>query len=166
MKPTWRFARADTNHRLLNAPARLGGGDLPTGWEGAQSGGQASAEQCGPHRVAQALAPTVRVKPGAECSPQPSKNQLGRWEETVAWCRRSIEANRNIFQPHCELAMALAQLDRLDEARSAIKAALAILPNFTISGARASWTAMSHNPSYLAALEPQFESLRALGVPE
>jgi TolB-like protein/class 3 adenylate cyclase len=95
-----------------------------------------------------------------------ANNQLGRWEETVAWCRRSIEANRNIFQPYCELAMALAQLGRLDEAQSTIKAGLAILPNFTQSGARASWTAMSDHPGWLAGLEPQFESLQMLGVPE
>jgi tetratricopeptide (TPR) repeat protein len=95
-----------------------------------------------------------------------ANNQLRRWEEAVAWCRRAIEANRNIFQPHCEMAMALAQLGRLDEARDAIGAALAILPNFTQSGARASWSAMSDHPSWLADLEPQFESLQMLGVPE
>jgi tetratricopeptide (TPR) repeat protein len=95
-----------------------------------------------------------------------ANNQLRRWEETIAWCRRSIEANRNIFQPYCELAMALAQLGRLEEARSAIKTGLPILPNFTRSGARASWTAMSDHPAWLAGLEPQFESLRMLDVPE
>lgn len=62
--------------------------------------------------------------------------------------------------------MALAQLGRLDEARSAMNAALAILPNFSLSGARASWTGMSDHPDWLADLEPKFDSLRMLAVPE
>ena len=65
-----------------------------------------------------------------------------------------------------ELAAALAQLGRLDEARSAVKAGLALNPAFTISRARATWTAMSDNPTYLAQLEPIFEGLRKAGVPE
>ena len=49
------------------------------------------------------------------------------------------------------MAAALAQLGRLDEAHSAVKAGLALNPTFTISRARASWTAMSDDPTYLAA---------------
>ena len=64
------------------------------------------------------------------------------------------------------LAAALAQLGRLDEARSAVKAGLALNPTFTISRARAAWTAMSDDPTYLAQLEPIFEGLRKAGVPE
>ena len=41
---------------------------------------------------------------------------LGVWEEAVAWFRRAIEANRNFPQPHFELAAALTQLGRLDDA--------------------------------------------------
>ena len=95
-----------------------------------------------------------------------AKNQLGLWEQTIAWARRAIEANPNFFQPHCELALALAQLGRLDEARSAMKAGLAIMPNFTISRARAAWTARSDNPIFLARLEPLLESLGTIGVPD
>ena len=49
------------------------------------------------------------------------------------------------------LAAALAQLGRLDEAHSAVKAGLALNPAFSISRARALWTAMSDDPTYLAA---------------
>ena len=35
-----------------------------------------------------------------------------------------------------------------------------------VAGARALWTAMSDNPTYLAQLEPIFEGLRRAGVPE
>ena len=65
-----------------------------------------------------------------------------------------------------QLAAALAQLGRLDEARSAVKAGLALNPTFTISRARAVWTAMSDDPTYLAQLEPILEGLRKAGVPE
>lgn len=64
------------------------------------------------------------------------------------------------------LAVALAQLGRLDEARSAVKTGLARNPAFTISRARAAWTAMSDHPTYLAQLEPILEGLRRAGVPE
>jgi len=95
-----------------------------------------------------------------------SKNQLGHCEQAIAWCRRAIEANRNYPPTHFWLAAALARLGRLDEAHSALKAGLALDPNFTVSRARASWTAMSDDPTYLAALGPTFDGLRKAGLPE
>jgi tetratricopeptide (TPR) repeat protein len=94
-----------------------------------------------------------------------AKSQLGHYEQAAAWCRRAVEANRNYPPTHFWLASALAQLGRLDEAHSALKAGLALDPNFTVSRARASWTAMSDDPIYLARLEPIFEGLRKAGVP-
>ncbi len=91
---------------------------------------------------------------------------LGCYEQALAWCRRAIEANRNYSLPYFQLAAALALLGRLDEGRSAVGAGLALNPAFAISGARALWTAMSNNPTYLAQLEPIFEGLRRAGVPE
>ena len=82
------------------------------------------------------------------------------------WSRRTIEANHSFFQPHCELAVALAQLGRLDEARAAMDVGRTIMPNVTLAGIRATRTAMSDNPTYLAGLEPQFEALRKIGLPE
>ena len=60
-----------------------------------------------------------------------AKNHLGSWEQAVAWCRRAIEANRNYPIAYFHLAAALARLGRLDEARSAVKAGLALNPTFT-----------------------------------
>jgi tetratricopeptide (TPR) repeat protein len=95
-----------------------------------------------------------------------AKNRLGSWEQAVAWFRRAIEANRNYPVPHFALAAALAQLGQLDEAHSAVKAGLALNAAFTISRARAAWTAMSDDPTYLAQLEPIFDGLRKAGIPE
>ena len=95
-----------------------------------------------------------------------AKLYLGSYEQAVAWFRRSIEANRNYSSAYFLLAAALAHLGRLDEARSAVKAGLALNPTYTISRARAAWTAMSDDPTFLAQLEPIFEGMRKAGLPE
>ena len=63
---------------------------------------------------------------------------------------RPIEIFRHAY---FDLAAALAQLGRLDEAHSAVKAGLALNPIYTVSRVRAAWTAMSDDPTYLAQLE-------------
>ena len=63
-------------------------------------------------------------------------------------------------------AAALAQLGQLDEAHSVVKAGLALNPAYTVSRRRASWTAQSDDPTYLAQLEPIFDGMRKAGVPE
>ena len=95
-----------------------------------------------------------------------AKLRLGSYEQAVAWCRRSNEANRNYPRPHFWLGVALAQLGRLDEARSAVKAALALDPGFAVSRFRANVAARSNDPTYLARLEPILDGLRKAGLPE
>jgi tetratricopeptide (TPR) repeat protein len=94
-----------------------------------------------------------------------AKNQLGSWEPAVAWFRRSIEANRNYPYPHFVMGAALAQLGRLDEARFAVKAGVALNHSLTLSRARALWTAFSDDPTYLSQIEPILEGLRKAGLP-
>jgi TolB-like protein/class 3 adenylate cyclase len=95
-----------------------------------------------------------------------AKRHLGLWDEAVPWLRRSIEANRNFPQLHFEFAAVLSQLGRHDEARSAVKAGLALDPTFSISRARAFWTAESSDPKNLAHIERLLEGLRMAGLPE
>ena len=95
-----------------------------------------------------------------------AKHHLGSYEQAVTWFRRAIEANRNYPPAYLSLAAALAQLGRLDEARSAVKAGLPLNPAYTVSRRRAAWTAQSDDPTYLAQLEPIFEGMRKAGVPE
>jgi TolB-like protein/class 3 adenylate cyclase len=95
-----------------------------------------------------------------------AKLYLGKWEQAIAWFRRSIEANRNIWITYFNLAAALAQLGRLDGAHAAVKAGLALSPAFSVSRARADWTAISDDPTFLAGLEPILEGMRKAGVPE
>ena len=95
-----------------------------------------------------------------------AKLHVARYEQAVAWFRRAIEANRNYALPYFQLAAALAQLGRTDEARSAVKAGLALNPAFTVSRGRALWTAMSDDPTYLTQLGPILGGLRKAGVPE
>ena len=95
-----------------------------------------------------------------------AKNHLAECEQAVLWCRRAIEANRNYPEAHFHLASALARLGRLDEARSAANAGLALNPSFTVSRARINWTAMSDDPVHPVQLAPIFEGLRAAGLAE
>jgi hypothetical protein len=43
---------------------------------------------------------------------------------------------------------------------------LALNPSFSVSRARAVWTAMSDGPTYLAQMESNCEGLRKAGVPD
>ncbi len=95
-----------------------------------------------------------------------AKNHLGSYAQAVAWLRRSIEANRNYPPAYSNLAAALAQLGRVEEARSAVKAGLALNPTFAVSRARAFWTARSDDPTYLAETERILDGLRKAGLPE
>ena len=95
-----------------------------------------------------------------------AKLYLGSYEQAVGWFRRALEANRNYPLAYFRLAAALAQLGRLDQARASVDTGLALNPAFAVSRARASWTAMSDDPTYLAQLEPILEGMRIAGVPE
>ena len=93
-----------------------------------------------------------------------AKLYLGSDEEAVTRFRRAIEINRNNAIATFSLAAALAQLNRLDEARSAVQAGLALLPTFTLRRFRAG--AFSDNPIYLAQRERIGDGLRKAGLPE
>ena len=93
-----------------------------------------------------------------------AKSQLGADEEAVAWHRRGIDANRNFAGTHFFLAAALGLLGRLDEARAAAQAGLALDPTFTIRRFRAGVS--SDNATYLAGRERMYDGMRKAGVPE
>ena len=95
-----------------------------------------------------------------------AKNVVGSYEQAVAWSRRAIEANPNYPIAYFNLAAALAQLGRREEAYSAVKAGLALNPAFTVSRARTAWTAMLDDPAYLPQLEPLLQGMFKAGVPE
>ena len=93
-----------------------------------------------------------------------AKSQLGADEEAVVWFRRGIDANRNFAGGHFFLASALALLGRLDEARAAVQAGLALDPTFTVRRYRAGLS--TDNPTYLAGRERMNEGMHKAGVPE
>jgi tetratricopeptide (TPR) repeat protein len=95
-----------------------------------------------------------------------AKLYLGADDQAITWLRRSIESNRNYPPIHFHLGAALAHRGRLDEARAAVKAGLALQPKFTISFARVVVTAVSDHPIYLAGYERLLEGLRKAGLPE
>ena len=93
-----------------------------------------------------------------------AKFQLGREEEAVIWLRRSVDANRNYPSARFILAAALARIGRLPEARSEVRAGLAINPTFTIARLRAG--VFSDDPAVAAGWERYVDGLRAAGAPE
>jgi tetratricopeptide (TPR) repeat protein len=93
-----------------------------------------------------------------------AKSLLAFDEQAVVWLRRSIEANRNLSLSYFHLSAALANLDRLDEARAALQAGLAVDPNFTIG--RVAKALSSNNPTLLAQIKRIREGMLMAGVPE
>jgi TolB-like protein len=93
-----------------------------------------------------------------------AKIHLGADAEAVDWLRRSIEANRNFPLSYFSLAAALSFLGAIDEARTAVKAGLALNPSYTIRRVRAA--NLSDNPTYMAGRERFCQGLRVAGVPE
>jgi TolB-like protein/class 3 adenylate cyclase len=89
---------------------------------------------------------------------------MGKDDEAVSQLRRAIEINRNFHSAHMYLAVALAGLGRLDEARLAAKEALAMDPTFTIRRYRGD--APSDNPVFLAGRRRIYEMMRIAGLPE
>ena len=80
---------------------------------------------------------------------------------TVRPKKAQLTADNLIAAP---LAAALALLGRLDEARTAAKAGLALDPAFTIR--RFQRQLSSDNPTYLAKRGRVYEGMRLAGVPE
>jgi tetratricopeptide (TPR) repeat protein len=93
-----------------------------------------------------------------------AKQQLNADTEAVGWLRRSIEANRNFPLAHFNLAASLALLGRLDEARTAAQAGLALDPRFTIR--RLQRSRASGNPTYFSKRERVYQGMRLAGLPE
>jgi TolB-like protein/class 3 adenylate cyclase len=93
-----------------------------------------------------------------------AKLALNEDAAALSWLNRSLETNRNHPMVHFLLAVALALLGSLDQARAAARAGLAITPSFTIRRFRDG--AQSDDPIYLAARERLYEGMRLAGIPE
>ena len=89
---------------------------------------------------------------------------LGRNEEAASWFRRSIEANRNFALCHFIYGTVLANIGRMDEARSELAAGLALDPGFTIANFQSAVS--SDNPVYLEQRARIIVDMRRAGIPE
>jgi len=87
------------------------------------------------------------------------------YEEAVDWQRRSIESNGNNPTSHFHLAIALAHLGRLEEARAAARVGLALDPHFTIASYLVA-SKFSDTPAHLAWRVRQADGMRNAGLPE
>jgi adenylate cyclase len=94
-----------------------------------------------------------------------AKLYLGAYEDALNLCHRSIELNRNYPTARFTYCAAiLVELGRVDEAKSEVKAGLALSPNFTLRRYRDG--AQSDNPVFLKGRERIIEDIRKAGVPE
>ena len=77
----------------------------------------------------------------------------------------AVDRRQRIYPiAHFHLAAALAHRGRLDEARSAVGAGLALNSTFTISRYREG--AASDTPTFLAERERVYDGMRKAGAPE
>src|ERR1700756_4161066 len=89
-----------------------------------------------------------------------AKAHLNADDEAVLWLRRSLDANRNHSIAHFVLAAALARLGKLEEARAAVQAGLALDPSFTIRRFRDATNVMGDNPTFLAGRDREIKGMR------
>jgi adenylate cyclase len=84
------------------------------------------------------------------------------YEEALHWARKTIQNPRaKGYWPHAVLAAALAHLDRIEEARAAVDAALDELPDLTLAYLENALP--TKQPDGLA---PYLDGLRLAGLPE
>ena len=110
------------------------------------------------------LSPRDRSAHGWMASAGLAKLGLGADEEAVERLRRSVEINRHHPVSHFWLAAALAHVGRLDEARSEVRAGLAINPTFTISRLRDFGATDDHTE--LTRGKRVVDGMRKAGVPD
>jgi TolB-like protein/Tfp pilus assembly protein PilF len=93
-----------------------------------------------------------------------AKLHLGADAEAAEWLHRGLKANTNFPIAHFLLAAALALLGKLDEARTAVKAGLALDPTFTIRRFKA--YPYGGNPDFRAGGRRIVRGMHLAGVPE
>ncbi len=84
----------------------------------------------------------------------------GNWEQAIAACEKTAQANPRFSLPPVLQAAALSRLGRLDEAKAAARRVLELEPGFTITLFVRSHTGRAE------IWEPIGEALRAAGLPE
>jgi TolB-like protein/class 3 adenylate cyclase len=89
---------------------------------------------------------------------------IGHNAEASHWLNRALEINASHPTAHFWQAAALANLGRIEEAKTAARVGLQLNPSFTVARFRAA--EVSDNPVYLAGRVRVFEGLRLAGVPE
>jgi adenylate cyclase len=83
----------------------------------------------------------------------------GRYEEAVARYKMAIKLNPDYRDAHVGLAATYAVLDRKEEACTEVSEILRIEPNFSIKK-------YEKYMFFQVGLEPEFEGLRKMGLPE
>jgi tetratricopeptide (TPR) repeat protein len=143
------------NGNLADAHASLGGAKLFIG----------RAAETEAH-----IMDALRLSPRDEAAPRwmsylgLAKLHLADDAKATEWLHRSLQANPNYPLANFLLAAALALLGKLDEARTAADAGLALDPTFTIRRLKA--FPRNSNSDYRAGTRRMIEGMRLAGLPE
>ena len=92
-------------------------------------------------------------------------NQLGRWEQAIEWCNRSIAGNPELADPLLGLAVAHAWAGHDKEAKDAVARIQKALPHFTLQKLRQE-DQTTDDPTFKAQWARIVEGLRIAGLPD
>ena len=87
----------------------------------------------------------------------------GRFSEAVEWAQKSIDRKKQWWTPHLLLIASLAQLDRMEEAESAVTNYLRVYPNGSLRDANIAWLSAAR---FAVSKEKLLLGLRKAGLPE
>ena len=92
-------------------------------------------------------------------------SHLGRYDEAIEWCRRSI-AVKPFWIAYADLAAAYASTGRQTEAAIAIGELRRLKPNYTVQGWLQDGNGWSDNPTFSTEFQHIADGLRKAGLPE
>jgi adenylate cyclase len=88
--------------------------------------------------------------------------RLQRWDEALDWARRTVREPHSVVWPYAHVVVCLVRLDRMEEARQAMKDLLEVAPAFSIRSLDQA-TAWVPDREFI---DRYFKALRKAGLPE
>ncbi len=88
--------------------------------------------------------------------------RLRRWDEALDWSRRAVREPQSVIWPYAHVVVCLVQLDRMEEARQAIKELLEVEPALSIQSVEKYTTYVTDRET----IELYHAALRKAGLPK
>ena len=143
----------DLNPNSATAYQALGGAEA---WAGDVEAGIAYGQQ------ALRLSPRDPQRWTAMNAITGSYMRMQRWDEALDWARRTVREPHSVLHPYAHVVVCLVQLDRMEEARQALKDLLEVAPELSI---RSFEQASAWIPDR-EFIDRYFRAIRKAGLPE